>query len=658
MSKANGIRKLLVLVAVLVAGTLVGPQLLSSLGLERSAADPSTAGNVRTAALPAVCREGATKVHAVQGAGQRSPLAGQDVTVQAVVVATFQPGDGGALQYDLGGFYVQEEDSDADADPRTSEGVFVHETMIRPSVGDLVRLTGRVTEFNDLTEITRVSDLVTCAQGVALPTPAAIVLPVASLVDLEEFEGMLVTFPQDLVIGDYQDFDRYGEIVLSLPDGDARRPRQPTAYLAPGSREALAAADLAARSRIVLDDGRTTQNPHPPRHPNGWEFTAANGFRGGDIVRGLVGVLDHSFGSYRVQPTRGATVIAANPRPSEPEAVGGRLRAAGFNVLNYFTTLRGGAGACGPRRDQDCRGADTPEELQRQRDKIVAALAGLDAHVLGLTELENDPTGAALADLVGALIAATGPGRYAAVRTSGAVGGDVIRVAILYQPAYVRPIAATAVLADRSFIDPTRSGEARNRAAMAQTFEEIGSGERFTVVVNHLKSKSSTCGRGDDDGVQGSCNGTRTAAVKALLAWLATDPTGAADPDVLLLGDYNSYAREDPVHTMLAGEDGVAGSADDLTDLLGKFVGGDAYTYVYDAQLGYLDYAFASRALLEQVTGATAWHINADEPDILDYDLSFKPSAQRALFTADPFRSSDHDPVLVGLKLGGAANGR
>ncbi len=93
-------------------------------------------------------------------------------------------------------------------------------------------------------------------------------------------------------------------------------------------------------------------------------------------------------------------------------------------------------------------------------------------------------------------------------------------------------------------------------------------------------------------------------------------------------------------------------------DLLGKFVGGDAYTYVYDAQLGYLDYAFASRALLEQVTGATAWHINADEPDILDYDLSFKPSAQRALFTADPFRSSDHDPVLVGLKLGGAANGR
>jgi predicted extracellular nuclease len=481
MREASGIRKLLVLVAVLVAGTLVGRPLLSSLAPERSDANPSAA--VRTTELPVACRAGATKVSAVQGAGQRSPLVGQDVTIQGVVVATFQQGYGGTFGYDLGGFYVQEEDSDADADPRTSEGVFVHEATLRPSVGDLVRVTGRVAEFNDLTEITRVQDVVTCAQGLPLPTPAAITLPVASLADLEAFEGMLVAFPQDLVIGDYQDFDRYGEIVLTLPGGDGKRTLQPTAYLAPGSREALAAADLAARSRIVLDDGRTTQNPHPPRHPNGREFTAANGFRGGDVVRGLTGVLDHAFGSYRVQPTRGATTVAANPRPTAPEAVGGRLRVAGFNVLNYFTTLRGGSAACGPRRDQDCRGADTAAEFRRQRDKIVAALAKMDAHVLGLTELENDPTGAALADLVDALNAATAAGRYAAVRTGGAVGGDVIRVAILYQPAYVRPVAVTAVLDDRSFIDPTRSGEARNRAAMAQAFEEVGSGERFTVVV-------------------------------------------------------------------------------------------------------------------------------------------------------------------------------
>lgn len=190
----------------------------------------------------------------------------------------------------------------------------------------------------------------------------------------------------------------------------------------------------------------------------------------------------------------------------------------------------------------------------------MSALARMDAHVLGLTELENDPTGAALADLVDALNSATVAGRYAAVRTAGAVGGDVIRVAILYQPAHVRPVGTAAVLADRGFIDSTRSGEARNRAAMAQTFEEVGSGERFTVVVNHLKSKSSTCGRGDDDSAQGSCNGTRTAAVKALLAWLATDPTAADDPDVLLLGDYNSYAREDPVRALAAGADGVAGT--------------------------------------------------------------------------------------------------
>ncbi len=690
--KDSGIRKLLLVAAVSVVAVLLWPRLGSApapgrddtvaggsgtatstvpdpafQGSEarssstRVPTDPNAASGpapVSAVALPAACRERATGIHVVQGTGPRSPLVGQDVTIQGVVVATFQGGDGGAFGYDLGGFHVQEEDVDADDDPRTSEGVFVHGATGRASVGDLVRVTGRVTEFNDLTELARAKDLVVCARDVALPTPAEIRLPIASLSDLEAFEGMLVTFPQDLVIGDYQDFDRYGEIVLTLPDDDGRRPLQPTAYLAPGSQAASAAAELALRSRIVLDDGRTTQNPHPPRHPNGREFTATNSFRGGDLVRGLTGVLDHSFGSYRVQPTRGATVVTANPRPTAPDGVGGRLRIVGFNVLNYFTTLAGGPDRCGPRRDQDCRGADTGEELRRQRAKIVAALVRLDAHVLGLTELENDPAGNALADLVSALNSATSADRYAAARTSGPVGGDVIRVAILYQPALVRPVAVTAVLDDRSFIDPTRSGEARNRAAVAQTFEEVASGERFTVMVNHLKSKSSTCGRGDDDAVQGSCNGTRTAAVKALLAWLATDPTGAGDPDVLLLGDYNAYAREDPVRALGAGQDGRTGNADDFTDLLGKFVGEGAYTYVYDAQLGYLDYAFASRTLLPQVTGATAWHINADEPDILDYDLSFKPSAQQALFTADPFRSSDHDPVLVGLELGGAANGR
>jgi predicted extracellular nuclease len=73
---------------------------------------------------------------------------------------------------------------------------------------------------------------------------------------------------------------------------------------------------------------------------------------------------------------------------------------------------------------------------------------------------------------------------------------------------------------------------------------------------------------------------------------------------------------------------------------------------VYDGQWGYLDHALASDSLVDQVTGVTTWHINADEPPVLDYNTNFKSDDQiEELFAPTPYRSSDHDPVLVGLRL-------
>ncbi|MDZ7708352.1 MAG: hypothetical protein U5J97_10785 [Trueperaceae bacterium] len=204
-------------------------------------------------------------------------------------------------------------------------------------------------------------------------------------------------------------------------------------------------------------------------------------------------------------------------------------------------------------------------------------------------------------------------------------GSDAIRVALIYQPASVTPIGDVAVLATPAFLDPAGVGDDANRAALAQTFAPAGGGQAVTVVVNHLKSKGSPCGPGDDDPVQGSCNRTRTLAARELLAWVSTDPTGSGSPHVLLIGDYNAYDEEDPIDVLLRG--GYA-------DLLEAFQGEEAYTYVFDGMLGYLDYAFASDSLTSsgRVTGATAWPINADEPDILDYDTSFKGPRQAALY--------------------------
>ena len=81
-------------------------------------------------------------------------------------------------------------------------------------------------------------------------------------------------------------------------------------------------------------------------------------------------------------------------------------------------------------------------------------------------------------------------------------------------------------------------------------------------------------------------------------------------------------------------------------------LGGEfAYSYGFDGQFGYLDYALSSSTLTDQITGTTDWHINADEPDLLDYDTSFKSAGQDAIYAPDPYRASDHDPVVVGLSL-------
>jgi Ca2+-binding RTX toxin-like protein len=182
----------------------------------------------------------------------------------------------------------------------------------------------------------------------------------------------------------------------------------------------------------------------------------------------------------------------------------------------------------------------------------------------------------------------------------------------------------------------------------------VGTGYRFTVVVNHLKSKGSACtdvGDPDAGDGQGNCNGTRTDAALALVDWLATDPTGSGDPDFLIMGDLNSYAREDPIDAILAGPDDTVGTSDDYTNLVAQYLGTYAYSYLFDAQFGYLDHALSSASMTPQMTGAAEWHINADEADVVDYDTSFKGPNQEATYEANPYRSSDHDPILVGLTL-------
>ncbi len=572
-----------------------------------------------------------TLISTVQGTGLTSPLDGDDVVVDAVVTGIFSG---------LGGFYVQEEPADSDGDPLTSEGVFVFgDAPAGAVVGDVVRVQGTVSEFSTsggaslLTEITPQATAVCSDPQVSIP-PTDVTFPVSSVSALEAYEGMLVRLPQPMVISEYFNFDRFNEVVVT-----SERHLTPTAEFEPGP-DAIQAAQEYLLDRITIDDGRTTQNPDPAIHPgNGEVFDLDNLFRGGDTITGITGVIDDTFGLYRLQPTEFGTYQSVNSRPGAPADVGGTLEVAAFNVLNYFTTLDNSGPICGPLQNQGCRGADNATEFTRQRDKIVAALSAMSSDVVGLTEIENHPADVPTEDLVSGLNADLGAGTYDYIAT-GAIGGDAIRVALIYKPGTVTPVGDFAVL--DSSVD-ARFNDDRNRPVLAHTFIDNATGGVFTVAVNHLKSKGSACDDiGDPDlgDGAGNCNLTREAAAEALVDWLDIDPTGSGDDDFLIIGDLNSYDKEDPIDALVAGG---------YTDLIRQFLGEDAYSYVFDGQTGYLDYSLASADLLGEITGVTVWHINADEPDLIDYDTTFKGPNQDAIYAPDAYRSSDHDPVITGL---------
>lgn len=574
---------------------------------------------------------GRRMISEVQGAGDASPLVNQTVIVEGIVVGDFQ------AEGELGGFFIQASDNETDDDPRTSEGLYIYGVGngVDVQVGDRVQVRGLVTEFNGLTQLTspQVSVL---ARNQPLPSVAKISLPLASRDALECYEGMQVRLTQKLTVSEVYDLGRYGEVVLS----SGGRLWIPTHKVSPGepAQRLQAQNDL---NRIVLDDGRSGQNPDPIRYPAP-ELDAYRTLRVGDEVSDVQGVLHYLAGSYRVQPTQAPRFQATNPRPASPQAVDGRLRVASFNVLNYFNGDGRGAGF------PTSRGANSREEFNRQRDKIIAAILGADAHIIGLMEIENDgyDERSAIADLVAGLNAASpNRDRYAFIDPGrGRLGTDEIAVGLIYRQDIVSPHKDAAVL--DSSVDP-RFDDTRNRPVLAQTFRERRTGERLTVAVNHFKSKGSSCDdRGDKDmgDGQGNCNLTRVRAAQALVDWLGRDPTRSYDPDRLIIGDLNAYAKEDPINVI---------RASGYTDLLATFGGGEAYSYVFSGQSGYLDHGLASASLTPQVKGATEWHINADEPRVLDYNLEFKtPRQQSLLYSTEPYRASDHDPLVIGIDLG------
>ena len=477
-------------------------------------------------------------------------MEGQLVAVSGIVTGDFQENDADERR-NLGGFYMQ--DGPPDTSLQTSDGIFVfdgNDPATDIDVGDVVEVQGTVVEHFGETQINANSVRVT-GTGALVPFP--INLPIDGtttnsdgdlVADLEHLEGMLVTFTDTLTVTNLRNLERFGTVTLS----EGGRIYQYTNYNSPDVDGYNAHKSMVARRSIVLDDGLRAENPSDIYFLEAGK-KAGYSLRAGDRLTGLTGNLRYSRGAggngdetWRLMPTGDPTFESANPRPGAP-SVGGSIRVASFNVLNYFSTVDSGQENCGPQGTLACRGADSDTELARQLEKTVTALKMLDADIVGLMELENN-SNESISTIVNALNARIGSGDYTYIDT-GTINDDAIKTGFIYRETVVSPSGDFALL-DRS-VD-SRFNDARNRPALAQTFSVNATAAELTVVVNHLKSKGSSCEPDGDPNLgdgQGNCNLTRANAAAALADWIKSDPTGSGDTDFLICLLYTSDAADE-----------------------------------------------------------------------------------------------------------------
>ncbi|MBL0613190.1 ExeM/NucH family extracellular endonuclease [Aeromonas veronii] len=661
-----------------------------------------------------------TPIPTIQGTGSASALATQTVTDKngnvtgKISTGTFNVrGIVTTLGQSLTkGFYLT--DPVGDGDPATSDGIFVYLNDkdfatkykdIKP--GAEICLEAKVEEYYGGTQLKPTFEsskarLQVTAQGLNVPTSVLQVNEGETLAQaLNRQEGMRVRLDSssDLHLTRNYGFDY--KVYRNNVELSHKAPLlKPTQLHVANSADAVALATQNGSNRLVVESDYKAPDGVLPWFPS-WD--ADQGYlRIGDQLTGLEGVIVYNKDAFRLVVPSDITLTAGallrSPEEDRQDAparlAGSDLRIGSFNVLNYFTSHSSIGGAlnilCKDQADADnakgCnRGAKSQPEFEKQRTKIVNAITAMGADLLGLMEMENNgfEDNSALHNLVTRLNEQQkDPSKhYAYVRlpvtalTDGKFfGGDAIMVAMLYRPALLTPSGDASVikLPEQRYTTGGVAKTAGQRDSLVQTFTLAKSKEPLTLVVNHLKSKGSGCyengdGKTEPADLQGKCTEFRVSAAKVLGEAVSKLPG-----QVLLVGDFNSYAKEDPIrvltdynpatserkivsasHTFI-GDQSYEQLGREVTrsygliDLNVKFNKEKAISYSYDGELGTLDYALANPALASKVAGVADWHINSFESSLFEYGSQYTGSL---LKSDNPFSASDHDPIIVDLRL-------
>ncbi|MDK2618028.1 ExeM/NucH family extracellular endonuclease [Vibrio vulnificus] len=558
--------------------------------------------------LPCTDAEGTVSyktIGEVQGEAYSSPLIESGYTSKEEYLVT---GVVSAVATSLvKGFYLY--DDNADGNVKTSDGVFVKTSgaVSKDMIGQQICVRAKVNEDYGMTTLLPTDDI----WEVKNSTPVEVTPVKLERIDsddetfrstLERLEAMPVVLVEDMDAAEGNQDMRVSR-TFSF-DYSAKRNNMVIAYKRPNpqpNQDHVAGSDAAKAQtaqnkdyRIVVESDEKPANGKIPYYPEFASDPHNNYIRINDSVVGMTGVLHYSYNEFRLIPT--ANVTKANfvhntPRTSSPvikESYGDdgfTIKVATQNVLNYFNSPYGGH----DNQFGDNRGAESQQEFERQQAKIVEAIYGLDADIVGLMEVENNGFGdfSAIRELLEAINAKyykenykdrfareSIHNRYVFVGFDkngdqvldqfDTVGSDAITTGIIYRPSKVSVIAGKVIpmpwqdapmIVDadgKPVVDGkgelAESGKNYQRNTVAATFRVLNTGKQLTVSVNHLKSKGSTCWddyvgtKAVDDDAQGSCENFRVASTYHLGQEMAK-----IGGDQIVLGDMNSYAHEDPM---------------------------------------------------------------------------------------------------------------
>lgn len=269
-------------------------------------------------------------------------------------------------------------------------------------------------------------------------------------------------------------------------------------------------------------------------------------------------------------------------------------------------------------------GARDEAAFQRQNQKIVSAMEAMKADIFAICEIEEGDYSPAY--LTEQLNKALGTNVYQWIDTGDKKVSSYTKNTFIYNSEVVNPYKDCKNYED----------DYLKLRHIIQCFEQKSSGEKFILSLNHFKAKSGKASGNnvDQHDGQGAFNARRVEEAANCLKTFQTLQEYYGDTDVMVVGDLNSYSKEDPIRTFTD-----AGYVDELM----KYVP-ESWSYVYDGQVGYLDHILSSASMSQQVVKAFTWDVNASEPSALGYEFT-------SYFQSNAYRYSDHNPVIVHLNL-------